>query len=146
MPRRNASPEEVFWEKVDKSGDCWTWTAYLKPDGYGFVKFGGRCQQAHRVAYELLVGPIPDGLEIDHRCRNRACVNPAHLEPVTHLVNVIRTPRKVVTHCKHGHPFDEANTYRHGSKRQCKTCQRRAYDAWVAKGGLAAWKAKRGAA
>jgi hypothetical protein len=78
---------------------------------------------AHRWAYEAFVGPIPEGLEIDHLCRNRACVNPAHLDPVTHQENMSRGKAARMTHCHKGHPFDEANTRMeaYGSRR-CKEC------------------------
>jgi hypothetical protein len=88
--------------------------------------------QAHRFAYELLVGPIPEGLELDHLCRNHACVNPAHLEPVIHVENIRRGDtdaqgrcNRDKTHCPAGHPLDEANTYHnpHGW-RACRTCNR----------------------
>lgn len=75
---------ERFWEKVQRrEGQCWNWTMSLDRDGYGTFRISNAKNKAHRVAYELLVGPIPDGLVIDHLCRNRACVNPEHLEPVT---------------------------------------------------------------
>ena len=84
---------------------------------------------AHRMIYELLVGPIPDGLEIDHLCRNRGCVNPGHMEPVTHRENLMRgdtvaaaNPAK--THCIRGHPYDDENTYRYGSHRYCRACNK----------------------
>jgi hypothetical protein len=120
-----------FWQKVDKSSDangCWLWTAH-KCRGYGTFGWNGSTKQAHRVAYELTIGPIPAGLTIDHLCRNRSCVNPAHLEPVTMKVNVLRgnavtaiNARK--THCIHGHPYDDSNTRRRpmSSHRSCKTC------------------------
>lgn len=81
-----------FWGKVDKSGagGCWLWTASLHKDGYGQCRIIGKTMLAHRVAYFLLNGPIAKGLEFDHLCRVRRCVNPDHLEPVTHKVNVLR--------------------------------------------------------
>ncbi len=124
-----------FWAKVDKSaGDsgCWPWTAWAK-GGYGRFWTGAREVPAHRVAYELLVGPIPDGLEIDHLCRNHGCCNPLHLEPVTHAENTKRgsgfaAVLSTRTHCPQGHPYDEANTYtwsRRGcTSRMCRTCRR----------------------
>ncbi len=125
-----------FWAKVStrEPGACWPWTGAKDHWGYGKIKTGeGRAQKvAHRVAYELLVGPIPDGLTLDHLCRNTSCVNPEHLEPVTSVENTMRgdciparNARKEF--CKHGHPFDEANTYweRRGvnAKRHCRACR-----------------------
>ncbi len=125
--------EDRFWAKVDKdgTGGCWLWTAGAS-HGYGGVRVDGRYQKAHRVAYELIVGPIPEGLELDHLCRVRNCVNPAHLEPVTHRENALRSPimggwHRGITHCLRGHPFDEANTYvyhtaKGGVGRACREC------------------------
>jgi hypothetical protein len=79
-----------FWSKVDRTGDCWKWTAGLTGSGYGRFRWDGGEVAAHRFAYELLVGAIPDGLQIDHLCRNRACVNPAHMEPITQRENILR--------------------------------------------------------
>jgi len=123
--------EGRFWAKVDRKGpdDCWIWRASLM-DGYGRLKINGRHVRASRFAYELLVGPIPEGLEPDHLCRNRACVNPAHIEPVTHQINDLRgvgvgalNARKA--HCPQGHPYDLLNTYISPSGgRFCRVCQR----------------------
>lgn len=76
-----------FWERVDKTDTCWLWTAGRTSRGYGMVMIDGNRQYVHRFVYELLVGPIPDGALIDHKCRVRACVNPQHLQPVMHGPN-----------------------------------------------------------
>lgn len=80
-----------FWSKVDKGDDCWVWTGWTDRDGYGALDVGGKFTRAHRFAYEELVGPIPEGLTIDHLCRVKHCVNPAHLEPVTAEENTRRS-------------------------------------------------------
>lgn len=92
--------------------------------GYGRKCVGGSLvRAAHRVAYEQHFGAIPAGLEIDHLCRNRACINPEHLEPVTHAENMRRSAAATKTHCIRGHLFDGDNTYRGGlGKRQCRRC------------------------
>lgn len=85
--------EERFWSKVVRDDDglkCWPWLASTV-HGYGQINRDGRPRMAHRVAYELLVGPIPEGLDLDHLCRTHCCVNPAHLEPVTRGENVRRS-------------------------------------------------------
>lgn len=126
------SPED--WEvvrtkfRVDESG-CWVWLRYLEPGkGYGRVTISGRRYKAHRAVYEHLIGPIEEGLYLDHLCRNRACVNPAHLEPVSNRENVLRgdtIPAKLAqrSHCSAGHLFDERNTHWRGTARVCRTCR-----------------------
>lgn len=119
-----------FWRKVAVSGSCWSWGAGLDVYGYGKFKVRGHTVKAHRWAYEHLVGPIPDGLVIDHLCRNRACVNPDHLQPVTAEVNIRRgmSPAQVTIRtgiCKRGHELTAANTivYRGSGARTCRTCR-----------------------
>lgn len=130
---RVKSLEERFWSKVDKSGDCWLWTGGRNVDGYGFLNHGTGGKRSHVIAYNMLVGEVPAGMELDHLCRNRQCVNPAHLEPVTHRENVLRGAGPAArhakkTHCIHGHPFDPTNTLvrMHGDViwRVCRACKR----------------------
>lgn len=130
--------EHRFWDKVRQQGECWQWLAYIHPGGYGRFRVGRRVVQAHRWAYECLVGPIPGGLEIDHLCRNRACVNQDHLEPVTHEENVRRGELYLVsgakTHCPQRHEYTPENTYvRPNGKRQCLPCKRAQLLAWRAR-------------
>ena len=89
--------KERFWSKVDKSGECWEWTAFRNPKGYGVFHFRGATPHAHRVAYILTHGPVSPDLVIDHLCRNRGCCNPAHLEAVTAVENTRRGERGVLS-------------------------------------------------
>ena len=124
---------ERFWAKVylpPCEDDCWTWTAYVGGRGYGLFQVSSHKGAAHRWAYEDAHGMIPEGLEVDHLCRNRRCVNPAHLEPVTNRINVLRgigptalNARK--THCPQGHPYSGENLkIRPAGERQCRICKR----------------------
>lgn len=107
---------------------CWEWTGGLSAYGYARISIARKRVPAHRVVYELLIGPIPDGYVIDHLCRVRHCLNPLHLEPVPNVVNVLRgmgpnaiNARK--TECAWGHPFTESNTkIRKNGHRQCRRC------------------------
>lgn len=127
-----AKLEDRFWAKVDKSNasDCWIWTAF-KSKGYGQFGIGGKLYKSHRVAYELVKGPIPQGMTLDHLCKNKACVNPAHLEPVSQKENVLRGTsllalNKQKTHCPKGHILEGENLVQFRLKkfgqRVCKTC------------------------
>lgn len=137
---------ERFWNKArtTKLG-CWEWIAATVSEGYGACKFDGSMLLSHRLAYESLIGPIPDGLAIDHRCHtedvscpggkgcpHRRCVNPAHLEPVTTRENLLRgktlnAANAAKTHCPQGHPYDEGNTYLSPKgSRDCRACRREA--------------------
>lgn len=115
---------------------CWQWTGGTRRSGYGAFWLLAPIRKlvcAHRAAYEIFVGPIPGGLQIDHLCRNTGCVNPGHLEPVTARTNVLRGDTITArwsrqTHCVHGHAFDEENTLVTArGHRRCRACARADY-------------------
>ncbi len=133
----NQKPEVIarrFWAKVNKSSgvfklvqgeqsECWTWQSSMLPKGYGTTKYKGKGIAAYKLAYMLSIGPVPDGLELDHLCRTRRCVRPDHLEPITHLENIRRgicANREKAT-CLKGHPFD---VIRKSGKRDCSVCHK----------------------
>lgn len=127
--------EARFWAKVVKTESCWIWTGAKTPYGHGNLNTGqpGHSRVAHRFGYEFMVGQVPDGLELDHLCRNPPCVRPEHLEPVTHLENVRRGEsgqwQAAKTHCPKGHEYTPENTdlrkhSRGGPNRVCVSCRR----------------------
>jgi hypothetical protein len=124
---------EAIAKKIEFTPDCWIWKGLLTKDGYGKVYVGGarHYAPAHRRVFELLVGPIPEGLTLDHLCRVRSCVNPQHLEPVTQGINTLRGDTFAAryarrTECSYGHPLSGENLHiRSNGARQCLTCARR---------------------
>jgi hypothetical protein len=129
-----------FMDKVRKTErGCWEWTGYIAKEGYGkFSVVASKPLLAHRVAYEWKYGPVPKGMELDHLCRVRKCVNPDHLEAVPHATNSQRGETgaylKARTHCPKGHEYNEANTYiaKSGS-RNCRKCRQISVAKWAAR-------------
>lgn len=153
--RRGPKPRPIvdrLMERVEQAEDgCWLWTGYVMPNGYAKLTTpNGRSNLAHRLMHEELVGPIPGGLDLDHLCRVRACVNPAHLEPVTRRENLARAPHLIAirvrgplprpsrdrglhnrdkTACPAGHPYDDENTRWYRGSRRCRACDREQHNA-----------------
>ncbi len=117
-----------FWDKIDKSQGCWTWLGALNDSGYGVFRHKDKIIKAHRFAFELVMGKIPNGLEIDHLCSNTLCVNPYHLVLATKSENLKRKTGmkyKLQTHCRSGHELNEKNTYlRPDGYRDCRICDK----------------------
>lgn len=116
---------------VDAETGCWNWTGYINRDGYGVGSLKRKSGAAHRLVFAFHKGPIPEGLTLDHLCRNRRCVNPDHLEPVSIRENLLRgdtfqARNAAKTHCIHGHPLSGNNLYIHPGRgvRDCRICRR----------------------
>lgn len=135
-PKVRSLKERFDAKWVEDESGCWLWTASITKSGYGVFthhaglgKRGyGKQQRAHRLAWELYRGPFPEGLQVDHLCRVRHCVNPDHLEPVTARENQLRSNSvsghfAKQTHCVNGHEFTDANTYRHGPDKRWRMCR-----------------------
>lgn len=123
--------QQHFWLHIEEApSGCWEWAGHLIDHGYGMYRVGPRTKlRAHRIAWTLVNGPIANGLTLDHLCRNRLCVNPAHLEAVTNAENILRGASPTAcnalkTHCPHGHEYTEENTLRRRGKRECWQCRK----------------------
>lgn len=118
---------------------CLIWEGSVNLQGYATIqrrKISSVPMLTHRFVYELSFGPIPEGLELDHLCRVRCCINPTHLEPVTHSENMKRSPLKpqrIATHCVHGHPFSGENLVLKKDRRACRECRRKSFRKWYEK-------------
>lgn len=127
----------TFLKKIVKTEKCWEWVGAKDTRGYGNFKFESKVYKAHRFSYQFHKGPIPKGLVIDHLCRNTSCVNPSHLEAVTHKVNVLRGigPTSInasKTICKRGHLLNIENVYiSAANNRSCMICQKIRYREYV---------------
>lgn len=138
--------ERILAKLVPQPNECWYWTGFIDRNGYGRVGYmGRRGTPLHQAVYHCFVAPIPDGLQVDHTCHSRStncrggpsclhrrCGNPEHLEVVTQAENT-RRAAGLITHCRHGHEYTEANTYVHGGRRFCRTCSRAAARAYKAR-------------
>jgi hypothetical protein len=124
---KNKNQIARFFEKVQITNKCWLWIATKTTRGYGHFQYQGKMRQAHRIAYEWFVGPIEDGMQLDHLCRHRACVRPGHLEIVTPQENSLRgigpsaiNARKI--RCCRGHEFNAENSIFKYGERKCRIC------------------------
>jgi len=131
MPKSNLSPFERFSQKIQRlESGCWQWTSTILKNGYGTLSVDGQSVYAHIFAFESFRFPVPKGLTLDHKCRNRGCANPFHTFPETRGRNVmlgdtIAARNAAKTHCPKGHPYSEDNTYRpKRGGRMCNECRR----------------------
>jgi hypothetical protein len=126
MNRATLLDDVNFWVRVQLVNGCWLWIGSQKPTGYGLARVDGRTRRVHQVLYQIMIGEIPEGLELDHTCRNPSCINPTHLEPVTHQVNMSRGRLASQTHCVNGHEYTPENTYirpKTVASRDCRICR-----------------------
>lgn len=120
----NDRESDRFWKKVRKTSSCWIWTAAKAHFGYGAFRIRRKTLRAHRLSYWKLVGRIPNGMELDHKCGNPACVNVAHLDPVSHKENMGRGRQKRRETCVRGHKFSETEVILKNGTRKCAECRR----------------------
>ena len=126
MPKNTVRDILLFYVDKQSQLPCWIWIGAITHNGYPKATFNYETCLVHQVIYKHFKGPIPEGLEIDHVCRNKLCVNPEHLEAITHKENVARYAA-TITHCKKGHPLSGDNLYlTPDERRNCKTCRREA--------------------
>ncbi len=133
--KMDAAERIAIFSIPEPNSGCWLWLGSVHGNGYGVLKLRGHAHLAHRLSYETHVGPIPQGLDLDHLCRVRCCVNPRHLEPVSRRVNVSRglvstrhdwsNGKSSITHCPRGHEYNAENTRIDKlNRRLCKSCHR----------------------
>lgn len=125
--RSDSTAHERLLAKFERTPWCWPWRAYIEAQGYGIVRVGDKSRKAHRVVYELLVGPIPDGKVLHHKCENRRCVNPAHLVPMEDAEHkrLSRQPPSARDACPNGHPYTAESQFRPtpgDPRRRCRVC------------------------
>jgi len=135
--------EGRLWEKIipEPNSGCWLWIGATNRTGHGQIRIGGHNRPPHRVMYEMIHGPVPAELDMDHLCRVPCCVNPTHVEPVTHLENVARGDAgkhwSDRDRCKHGHLFTPENTRWQGKARRCRECTKRSSNEYYWRRGRA---------
>lgn len=144
VPKRVPVTQRILRATEQRETGCWIWTRARTEAGYGRIQVNGKSRYVHRIAYEAFIGPIPDGMQIDHLCHtedadcpggsacpHRACCNPAHLEPVAPLENTRRgRGHGSETHCPQGHPYAGDNLRMWKGRRVCRSCNRERSATW----------------